>query len=121
MAIKFAGINILSKDAYKAYKFYKGLGFTVKTVDDDPSSEWWCAEFDINGSTLWIWKSHSDKVVGNGDFMPIILVITCEDIQKSYEEFIEKGYAVSKPEKMFYGGWEMNLTDIDGNKILFLD
>ena len=119
MSIKFAGINIHSKDAYKAYEFYKGLGFTVNEVGDDPSDEWWCAEFNISGSTLWIWKEHSGNIAENSRHM--ILVVTCEDIQKSYEEFKANGYDVSQPEKMFYGGWEMNLIDLDGNRILFLD
>jgi len=120
MAILFSGINILSKDAYKAYEFYKGLGFPVKEVDDDPKSEWWCAQFDINGSTLWIWKDHSGNTAENSR-VAVNFVVTCEDIEKSYEEFKSKGYAVTKPEKMFYGGWEMNLTDLDGNHILFLN
>jgi len=119
MSIQFSGINILSKDAYKAYEFYKGLGFTVKEVDDDPNSEWWCATFDIGGLTLWIWKDHSGKENGKNTTMQI--VVKCEDIQKSYEAFKAAGYAVSQPEKMFYGGWEMNLTDLDGNQILFLN
>ena len=121
MSIKFAGINILSKDAYKAYEFYKGLGFTVTEVDDDPSSEWWCAQFDINGSTLWIWKDHSGNTIESDGRTKINFVVKCDDIHKSYEDFKAKGYSVSEPEKMFYGGWEMNLTDLDGNSILFLN
>lgn len=121
MAIKFEGINILSKNAYKAYEFYKGLGFTVKEVDEDPSIEWWSAQFDISGSTLWIWKDHSGNSAENSGSATIQIVVKCDDIHKSYEEFKAKGYAVSQPEKMFYGGWEMNLTDLDGNRILFLD
>ena len=118
MAIIFEGINIFSKDAYKAYEFYKGLGFPVKEVGDNPNDEWWCAQLDINGSILWIWKDH-DNIQSGGQ--AIQLVIKCEDIQKSYEEFKEKGYDVSQPEEVFYGGWEMNLIDLDGNRILFLD
>ena len=117
MAIHFDGINILSKDAYKAYEFYKGLGFNVKEVDSDYNSEWWCAQFDINGSTLWIWKSRDVNTVENGAHKSIIFVVRCDDIQESYKEFKEKGYAVSQPKKMFYGNWEMNLTDPDGNEI----
>jgi len=124
VAIKFSGINILSKNAYKAYEFYKGLGFTVTEIDDDPNSEWWSVSFDINGSTLWIWKDHNSKTSNNYKNTTMQIVIGMgglENMKKSYQEYKEKGYAVSEPEKMFYGGWEMNLTDLDGNKILFLD
>ncbi len=121
MGIKFAGINILSKDAYKAYEFYKGLGFTIKEVDENLEEKWWCAQFDINGSTLWIWKDHSENVSRKNERMAVTFVVGCENIHESYEEFKLKGYDVSQPEKHFYGGWEMKLTDLDGNTILFLD
>ena len=124
MAINFSGINILSKDAYKAYEFYKGLGLPVKKVGDDLESKWWCAEFDINGATLWIWKDHSGDATENTGRTTMQIVIGMgglDNMQKSYQEWKTKGYAVSEPEKQFYGGWEMNLTDLDGNSILFLD
>ena len=121
MAITFSGINIMAKDAYKTYEFYKGLGFAVREVDEDLDSEWWCAQLDINGSTLWIWKDHSGHAAKIDRGKALNFVVKCEDIHQSYEEFLAKGYAVSQPEKMFYGGWEMNLTDPDGNEILFLN
>jgi len=121
VSIKFEGINIYSKDAHKSFEFYKGLGFDVKKVDDDTVDEWWCGELLINGSTLWIWKDHSGIDAEKSERVAMQFVVKCEDIQKSYEEFKAKGYDVSQPKKMFYGGWEMKLTDIDGNRILFLD
>ena len=119
MAIKFSGINIFSKDAMAAYEFYKGLGLAANKVDEDYSNQWWCAEFDINGSTLWIWKGQD----GNSANC-VELVMNCcglDAMNKLYEDLKAKGYAVSKPEQQFYGGWEMHLVDPDGNKILFLD
>lgn len=120
MSIKFSGINIHSKDPVKSFEFYKGLGLTVKE-EVEANNEWYGASFDISGSTLWIWRDKNGDNTENNGRMTIQIVIGCEDINKSYSEFKEKGYAVSEVELMFYGGKEMNLVDPDGNKILFLD
>ena len=47
--------------------------------------------------------------------------MTCSDMDEDYAMLKEKGYAVSEPELMFYGGREMHLTDPDGNSILLLN
>ena len=124
MAIKFSGINIHAKDPVKSFEFYKGLGLTVSEEVTDPNNEWYGASFDIGGATLWIWRDNSGNNTENIGRMTIQIVLGMgglEDMRKSYREYKIKGYAVSEPEKQFYGGWEMNLTDPDGNKILFLD
>lgn len=123
MAIKFSGINIISKNAYAAYEFYKGLGFKVTEVGDDPSEQWWCVSFDINGSTLWIWKDQSGETATSMQ-KTMEIVVGCgglDSMNTLYKDLTEKDYEISKPEQQFYGGWEMQLTDLDGNKILFLD
>ena len=38
MAISFCGVNTYAKDSVKAYEFYKGIGFSVKEVDDIPAN-----------------------------------------------------------------------------------
>jgi uncharacterized glyoxalase superfamily protein PhnB len=121
MSIKFSGINIHSKDPVKSFEFYKGLGLTVSEEVTDPNNEWYGASFDIGGSALWIWRDNSGNDTDSNGRMTVEIVMGLEDIDKSYTEFMEKGYAVSEVEKMFYGGREMKLTDPDGNKILFLD
>jgi len=123
MAMQFSGINIHAKDALKSYEFYKGLGFAVKEVGDNPADEWWCAEFHINGSSLWIWKLRPETTQSN-DRAAVNLVVNCggiDSMKALYAEWKTAGYDISEPELQFYGGWEMNLTDPDGNRILFLD
>jgi len=124
MSVKFSGINISAKDPVKSFEFYKGIGLAVKE-EAAPDSEWYGAEFDIGGSTLWIWRDNSGNDTENMGRVTLQIVIGCEGIGKTFEEFYAelktKGYAVSEVELMFYGGKEMNLTDPDGNKILFLD
>ena len=121
MSVKFSGINILARNPAESFEFYKGLGLAVKEGDKDPNCEWYGATFDLGGADLWIWRDHSGNTAENAGRTTIEIVIGCEDIHKSHAEFKAKGYAVTEPEKMFYGGWEMNLIDPDGNKILFLD
>ncbi|MCL2407146.1 MAG: VOC family protein [Defluviitaleaceae bacterium] len=126
MVIKLSGFNIYAKDPVKAYEFYKGLGFVFGEVDDMPASgeapgEYWCASF-ASGVTVWIWNDTNENDTPRHSRNE--LVIDCgglDGMNALYEELLGKGYAISKPEKQFYGGWEMNLIDLDGNKILFLD
>lgn len=117
MSITFSGINIHAKDPVKSFEFYKGIGLPVKTeaaLDDN----WYGAEFDIGGSILWIWRDHAGASCSVNP--PIQIVLNCTDIKQSFTELKSAGYDVTEPELMFYNGWEMNLTDPDGNKILFL-
>jgi len=117
MGITFAGINIYAKDPVKSDQFYKGLGLTVE-AEGDPDTDWYGAVFkllDYEGApSLWIWRNTDNSDIHN------IIVMKCDDIDQTYEELKEKGYAVNPPEMQFYGGKEMNLVDPDGNEILFL-
>ena len=119
MGIQFSGINITAKDPVQSFAFYKGLGFPV-TAAVEPDNEWYGATFDLGGTTLWIWREQGNGAENAGR-MTIQMVIKCEDMDKTYAELSAKGYAVTQPELMFYGGKEMNLADPDGNRILFLD
>jgi len=120
MQIHFSGVNIHAKDPVKSFEFYKGLGLKAKE-EVEPENEWYGATFELgSGSTLWIWRDKSGDAESAGR-MTIQLVIGCDDMDKTYADLTAKGYAVTAPELMFYGGREMNLTDPDGNKILFLD
>ena len=121
MAIKFSGINISAKDPVKSFEFYKGMGFTV-SEEVEPTNEYYGASFGLgNDTALWIWRDNDGNYTENSGRMTIQIVLSCDDIHKTYEELKAKGYDVSEVELMFYGGKEMNLTDPDGNKILFLD
>ena len=48
------------------------------------------------------------------------IVLHCDDIFETYKELKEKGYTVTDSVLMFYGDYEMKLTDPGGNEILFL-
>ena len=110
MAIHFGGINFCTKNPEKVYEFYKNMGLEIKE-EPDTNDEHYGASFALGGdSTLWIWRSEG-----------VQLVIGCDDMDETYAELSAKGYAVTPPELMFYGGREMTLTDPMGNKILFLD
>ena len=127
MPINFSGINIYAKDAVKSYEFYKGLGFAVSELDEIPADgsplgEWWSASFTLaDGMNLWIWNGASKEIMPSNCNEIVIGCGGLDEMNKMYEEYKTAGYAVSTPEKQFYGGWEMHLTDLDGNKILFLD
>lgn len=117
MDIKFSCINFYSKEPDKMFEFYKGLGLKVKT-EGDSSSEWYGAGFTLtdfeDGPEMYIWRNTDNRVRKNE------IVFHCENIHETYNTLKEKGYAVTQPELMFYGDYEMKLTDPDGNEILFL-
>ena len=117
--INYRGINIHSNDPAESFEFYKGLGFPVKEEAED-GSEWYGAVLEIGGSDLWIWRDRSRGEENTGR-MTVEIVLSCEDIDKTYAELKSKGYSVTEPELMFYGVREMRLTDPDGNRILLLD
>ena len=121
MSIRFSGINIHAKDPVESFEFYKGLGLTVKEEASDPDSKWYGATFSIGDATLWIWRDNSGETAENQGRMTVQIVINLDNIEQTYRDLKAKGYAVSEIETMFYGGREMNLTDPDGNRILFLD
>jgi len=124
MSIKFSGINIMAKDPVKSFEFYKGLGLPV-SEEASPDDKYYGASFHIgDGAALWIWRDDGGNDTENTGRMTIQIVLGMgglENMQKNYQAYKAKGYAISEPEKQFYGGWEMQLTDPDGNKILFLD
>ena len=124
MSIVFSGINIMAKDPVKSFEFYKGLGLPV-SEEVAPDDEYYGASFRIgDGAALWIWRDDEGIDTENTEHMRIQIVLSTdglENMQMSYRKYMGMGYAVSEPEKQFYGGWEMNLTDPDGNKILFMD
>jgi uncharacterized glyoxalase superfamily protein PhnB len=120
MAIKFSGVNIHAKDPVKAFDFYKGIGLTVKE-EVAADSDWYGAVLDIDGADLWIWRDKSGGQTDTIGRMTIQIVIKCDDMDTVFKELRDKGYSITEPELMFYGGREMNLTDPDGNRILFLD
>ena len=124
MSIGFSGINIMAKDPVKSFEFYKGLGLSV-SEEAAPDDEYYGASFRIgDDAALWIWRDNETCDAENKGRMTIQIVLGTgglENMQKNYQEYKAKGYAFSEPEKQFYGGWEMNLTDPDGNKILFLN
>jgi predicted enzyme related to lactoylglutathione lyase len=138
MNVRFSGINIHAKDPVKSFEFYKGLGFPV-TEEAEPDSVYYGASFDLGGSTLWIWRDGGGETAGNikrvtdesktptdpetsvKSKVLIEIVLSCPDMDITYTHLIAKGYTLTAPELMFYGGREMKLSDPDGNRILFLD
>ncbi|MFC2038208.1 VOC family protein [Chloroflexota bacterium] len=117
MGFTYLGVNIYAKDPVKSFQFYKGIGLTVEN-EGNPDSDWFGALFKLldyeDAPTLWIWRDTENKAIKNN------IVMKCEDIDQTYQELKEKGYAVDPPEMQFYGGREMNLVDPDGNEVLFL-
>ena len=119
MGIRFSGINIMATDPVRTFAFYEGIGLPVQERES-PDSEWYGATFRLTEgekpAVLWIWRHHE------GDPKPQnLIVINCEDMDATYAMLKERGYAVEPPVMQFYGGREMQLSDPDGNHILFLD
>ena len=102
-----------------SFAFYKGIGLAVGEEvepDNPPCGASFRLSEDADGPILRIWRKQQ------GDALPRnLLVLGCDDIDKTYRDLHSAGYTVEPPVVASYGGKEMYLTDPDGNSILFLD
>lgn len=48
-------------------------------------------------------------------------VFSCDNLDKTYEEFKSRGVELEPPIVMEWGGRELNLVDLEGNKITILE
>jgi catechol 2,3-dioxygenase-like lactoylglutathione lyase family enzyme len=120
MEFKFAGLNIYSKKPVETLAFYKKLGFRV-LEEPDSDNQWYGAmlalQDDDNEPVIWIWRLSEDaEITACNHFV----FTTNGKLNETYERIKSAGIACDPPFTAVWGGQELNLTDPDGNQLLFL-
>lgn len=117
MITKFHGINISSQNPELLARFYnEKLGVPILQKDEDSYDGVELGFFE--GSPVIIiwdeikWGKSSEGIVN--------LVFRCDDLEKTYQELKTKGVNINPPITAVWGGKELPLSDLDGNKILLL-
>jgi predicted enzyme related to lactoylglutathione lyase len=112
--VNFVSINV--RDQQRALEFYRDkLGFSVETdtaMDpNDPAGARWIEVRPPGAQTqLVLYKEEDESKIGDSR-----CVLTCDDIQKTYEELTAKGVEFVKPPSQEFWGWFAEFKDGDGN------
>lgn len=115
MITKLACVNISSKDPKKLADFYKMIGFPV-FVSDNNYDGWSLGNPENNGSVC-VWD---ENTWGKSTAGYITMVFNADDLQKTYEEILSKGFKIEPPRTADWGGQELVFCDPDGNKVMIL-
>ena len=111
-ALKFASIPV--GDQQRALEFYtRKLGFLVTTDQPmGPNQRW--IELSVNGKgagvVLFTPPGHESRI---GTFSGISF--ECDDVQKTYQELVQRGVEFTQPPKAESWGTSAILKDADGN------
>ncbi len=111
-ALKFASIPV--KDQQRALDFYtRKLGFQVMTDQPmGPGMRW--IELGLNGGgsgvVLFTPPGHENRI---GTFSGLSFV--CDDVEKTYEELMQRGVEFAQPPKKESWGTAAIFRDLDGN------
>lgn len=100
--------------------FYKKLGFRV-LEESAPDNQWYGAmlalQDDDNEPVIWIWRSPEDAETTVCNHF---VFTTNGKLKETYESIKSAGITCDPPFTAVWGGQELNLTDPDGNQLLFL-
>lgn len=117
MIKSYVCMNISSKDIKNLVDFYHhylGIPIVFEGYGDYDGVQ---LGFIKDAPTICIWdESKWEPYEGI-----VNLVFRCDNIDKTYQELVQKGLKVKPPYTAVWGGKEMSLSDPDGNKILILE
>jgi predicted enzyme related to lactoylglutathione lyase len=113
--IKFTSISVSDQD--RALDFYtKKLGFMILTDQKFNEEQRWI-ELGISGAqtglVLFTPEGHESRI---GTFTGISFL--CDDVQKTYEEYVAKGVEFKAPPKVEPWGASAVFKDPDGNQFV---
>ena len=115
--MKFHGLNYYSAQPQRLFDFYKKLGLRVH--QEKESEDYFGAALALSEEIeplMWIWaipEGKTEPCCNN------LYFTTNGKVQETYHRLQEAGIDCPEPVRMFWGGWELIVTDPDGNTILF--
>jgi catechol 2,3-dioxygenase-like lactoylglutathione lyase family enzyme len=117
MIIKYNCVNISSINPKELVQFYnEKLGIPI--LEPDENYDGVSLGFIKEAPVIVIWDENRWGKSSEGK---VNFVFSCDDIDKTYIELKEKGIYIEPPTIAVWGGKELPLLDLDGNKILLLE
>lgn len=117
MITKYQCVNISSVNSKALVKFYnEKLGIPI--VEPDDNYDGVSLGFLKEAPVIVIWDENKWGKSSEGK---VNFVFSCDDLDQTYIELKEKGVSLEPPTTAVWGGKELPLLDLDGNKILLLE
>jgi len=117
MIIKYQCVNISSIQPKVLVEFYnEKLGIPILEFDDNYDGV--SLGFIQGAPVIVIWDENKWGKSSEGK---VNFVFSCDDLDKTYVELKEKGVVLEPPTTAVWGGKELPMLDLDGNKILLLE
>jgi hypothetical protein len=116
MINKYQCVNISSVNPKALVEFYnEKLGIPI--LESDGNYDGVSLGFIKDAPVIVIWDENK---WGKSSVGQVNFVFSCDDLDKTYVELKEKGVILEPTTIAVWGGKELPLLDLDGNKILLL-
>ncbi|WP_342563864.1 VOC family protein [Paenibacillus sp. FSL R7-0345] len=117
MIIKYQCVNISSKDPKALVEFYH-LQLGIPVIEPDEHYDGVSLGFLKEAPVIVIWDENKWGKSSEGK---VNFVFSCDNLDRTYAELSGKGVQLEPPVTAVWGGKELPLLDLDGNKILLLE
>lgn len=111
----FQCVNISSKNPKALADFYRLIGAPVCVEND--CYDGWNIGSQEKGGYVCCWDENR---WGKSTAGYVTIVLSSDDVQKTYEELKSKGLDIDPPNTASWGGLELTFKDPDGNIVLVL-
>lgn len=118
MIQNFESISIYTKNPTELVKFYNeklGLPIQFEGFGNYDGAK---IGFSRTEPGIVIWDEIKWGRLSSGS---VNFVFSCDSLDKTYEELKSRGVVLEPPIVMEWGGRELNLEDLEGNKITILE
>ncbi|MBI9014673.1 MAG: glyoxalase/bleomycin resistance/dioxygenase family protein [Clostridiales bacterium] len=116
MIKRFHCVNISSKKPKELVIFYNEI-LGVPILEFDKNYDGVSLGFIKDAPVIIIWD---ETKWGKSSEGKVNLVFDCDDLDETYITLKEKGVELDPPKTAVWGGKELPLLDLDGNKVLIL-
>ncbi len=116
MIKEFSCVNISSNQPEVLVKFYSET-LNIPIIEFDENYDGVALGFIKEAPTIMIWDQRKWGPSSEGK---VYFVFNCDDLDKTYQELLDKGLELDPPITAVWGGKELNVLDPDGNKLLLL-
>ncbi len=116
MITNYKCVNISSVNPKALVEFYN-LVLGIPILEHDENYDGVSLGFKNDSPVITIWDENNWGKSSEGK---VNFVFECDDLESTYEDLKAKGVNLEPPKTAVWGGKELQLLDLDGNKILLL-